>query len=59
MKKLEFFYISGDKTDSIVGIVSQNLATSSNFVKFRDGRDFTSFEAPGVGCHMAACEEYT
>ena len=28
-----------------VGIVSENLATTSNFVKFRDGQNFTFFEA--------------
>ena len=28
-----------------VGIVSQNLVTTSNFVKFRDSRNFTFFEA--------------
>ena len=35
--------------DFTVGIVSQNLATMSNFVKFRDSQNFTFFEAPGVG----------
>ena len=29
-----------------VGIVSQNLATTSNVVEFRDNRNFTFFEAP-------------
>ena len=32
--------------DFTVGIVSQNLATMSNFVEFRDNRNFTFFEAP-------------
>ena len=32
--------------DFTVGIVSQNLATTSNFVEFRDSRNFTFFEAP-------------
>ena len=32
----------------IVGIVSRNLATMSNSVKFRDDRNFIFFEAPGV-----------
>ena len=31
--------------DFTVGIVSQNLATMSNFVEFRDSRNFTFFEA--------------
>ena len=31
--------------DFTVGIVSQNLATTSNFVEFRDSRNFTFFEA--------------
>ena len=34
--------------DFIVGIVSQNLVTQSNFVEFRDSRTFTFFEASGV-----------
>ena len=32
----------------IVGIVSQNLVTPSNFVEFRDSQNFTFFEAPSV-----------
>ena len=36
--------------DFIVGIVSLNLATTSNFVELQDSRNFTFFEAPGVGC---------
>ena len=31
-----------------VGIVSRNLATTSNFVKFRDNWNFTFFEAPSI-----------
>ena len=31
--------------DFIVGIVTRNLATTSNFVEFRNSRDFTFFEA--------------
>ena len=42
-----------------VEIVSQNLATTSNFVEFRDSQNFTYFEAPGVECCMIACERYT
>ena len=36
--------------DFTVGIILRNLATTSNFVEFRDIRNFTFFEAPGVGC---------
>ena len=45
VKNPEFFLISDDKTDLTVGIVSRNLATMSNFIKFRDSRNFTFFEA--------------
>ena len=45
VKNPEFFSISDDKTDFTVGIVSRNLATTSNFVEFRDSRNFTFFEA--------------
>ena len=38
--------------DFSVEIISRNLATTSNFVGFRGGRDFTFFEAWGVGEHM-------
>ena len=31
--------------DCTVGIISRNLATQSNFVEFRDSRNFTYFEA--------------
>ena len=31
--------------DFTVGIVSRNLATTSNFIEFRDSRDFMFFEA--------------
>ena len=44
--------------DFTVGIVSRNIATTSNFVEFRDNRNFTFFEAPGVGCRMTACERH-
>ena len=44
--------------DFTVGIVSRNLATTSNFIEFRDSRNFTYFEAPGVGCRMTACERH-
>ena len=36
--------------DFTIGIVSRNLATTSNFVEFRDSQNFTFFEALGVGC---------
>ena len=39
--------------DFSVEIVSRNLATMSNFVAFRGGRDFMFFEVWGVGGHMA------
>ena len=45
----EFFWISDDETDFSVEIASRNLATMSNFVEFRGDRDFTFFEAWGVG----------
>ena len=39
-----------DETDFTVGIVSRNLATTSNFVEFRDSWNFMFFEARrGVG----------
>ena len=44
--------------DFTVGIVSRNLATMSNFVEFRDSRNFTFFKAPGVGCRKTAFERY-
>ena len=34
--------------DFTVEIVSRNLATTLNFIKFRDSRNFTFFEAPRV-----------
>ena len=38
----------GDETDFIVGIISQNLDTYSNFIGFQDSQNFTFFEAPSV-----------
>ena len=35
--------------DISVEIVLRNLATTSNFVRFRGGQDFMFFEAWGVG----------
>ena len=35
--------------DFTIGIVLRNLATTSNFVEFRDSRNFMFFETPGVG----------
>ena len=32
-----------------IGFVSRNLVTLTNFVEFRDGRNFSFFEATGVG----------
>ena len=34
--------------DIIVGFVSQNLVTQTNFVKFRDSQIFMIFEVSGV-----------
>ena len=36
-------WISDDETDFTVGIVSRNLATTSNFIEFRDNREFHVF----------------
>ena len=36
--------ISDDETDFIVGIVLRNLATTSNFVEFRESQNFMFFE---------------
>ena len=44
--------------DFTVGIVSRNLGTTSNFVEFRDSRNFTFFEVSGVGCRMTTCERH-
>ena len=33
--------------DFTVGIVSRNLATTSNFIEFQDSRNFTFLEARG------------
>ena len=45
---MKFFSISDDLMDFTIGIVSRNLATMSNFVEFRDYRNFIFFEAPKV-----------
>ena len=42
--------------DFAVGIVSRNLAITSNFVEFRDSRNFTFFKAPGVECRKTTCD---
>ena len=44
VENLECLYISNDETDFTIGIVSRNLVTQSNFVKFQDIRNFTFFE---------------
>ena len=44
--------------DFTIGIVSRNLASTSNFVEFRDSRNFTFFEAPGVGCLKTTRERH-
>ena len=42
--------------DFTVGIVLRNLATTSNFVEFRDSRNCTFFEASSIGCRKTNCE---
>ena len=39
--------MSDDETNFTVEIFSRNLATTSNFVEFRDSRNFTFFKASG------------
>ena len=45
--------------DCTVGIISRNLVTQLNFVKFRYSRNFTYLEAIGVerhmACHVSTC----
>ena len=48
VKNPKNFSISDDETDSTVGIVSRNLVTQSNFIGFRNSRDFVFFEASRV-----------
>ena len=43
--------------DFTVGIVSRNLATTSNFVEFQDSLNFMFFEAPGVGCRKTGLRD--
>ena len=45
---MEFFYISNIEMDFIVGIVSRNLASQSNFIEFRDYQSFVFFEKKTV-----------
>ena len=40
--------MSDVETDFTFGIVSRNLATMSNFIEFRDNKNFTFFEASKV-----------
>ena len=47
LKFLENFYISDDETDITVGIVSRNLSTLLNFVKFRDSLNFHEIRGNG------------
>ena len=39
--------------DYTIGIISQNLASTSNFVEFRDSRNLHVFEASRFGCRKA------
>ena len=41
-------WISDDETNFTVGIVSQNLASTSNFVEFRDSRSWHVFQGIAV-----------
>ena len=34
--------------DFTIGIISRNLATTSNFIEFQENQNFTFFEAPVV-----------
>ena len=45
VENLDFFYISDEETNFTVAFVSQNIVTQENFIKFRDNRNFTFFEA--------------
>ena len=47
-QNLVFFSILDDETDFTVGIVLRNLATTLNFVEFKDSRNFTFFKASRV-----------
>ena len=40
--------------DLIVGYIIKNLVVEAYFVEFRDSRNFTFFEATGVGQQMAS-----
>ena len=42
--------------DFTIGIVSRNLATTSNFVEFRDSRNFTFFKALSNECRKTTCD---
>ena len=66
MEKSEIFLDLRCQKYFIVEIVSLNLATTSNFVEFRDSRNFTFFEASWVvrdtwhmwgGSHRATCHK--
>ena len=48
VENLEFFYISDDETNFTVEIVSRNLVTQLNFVKFRDSKNFMFFYISSV-----------
>ena len=43
VKNPEFFYILDNETDFTIGIVSRNLATTSNFVEFQDSKNLHVF----------------
>ena len=42
--------------DFTVGIVSRNLATTSNFFEFRDSQNLHVFRGPSIGCRKTTCD---
>ena len=50
--------MSDDETDFTVGIISRNLATTSNFVEFRDNRNFHVFRGNGNSARYLAYFEW-
>ena len=48
VKNLKFLYISDDEMDHNTEFVSRNLVHEKNFVEFREGRNFTYFDASCV-----------
>ena len=46
------------RTSSSYNVEFRRIPKQSNFVEFRDSRNFTFFEAQGVGCCKTACKRY-